>query len=111
MYKQLDLYKNLSIEILNLLKEDKFDKFDEIDEILDKRSLLIKEIHKNQQTEFKKLYVESNAYDIDKEIKSIFEKKIGNIKDEIKTQKKIKQVNYSYINANKEKINIFNKKV
>ncbi len=40
MYKQLDLYKNLSIEILKLLKEDKFD---EIDEILDKRSLLIEE--------------------------------------------------------------------
>ncbi|HSQ88377.1 hypothetical protein [Romboutsia sp.] len=108
MYKQLDLYKNLSIELLNLLKEDKFD---EIDEILDKRSLLIKEIYKNQQTEFKKLYVESNAYDIDKEIKSIFEKKIGNIKDEIKIQKKIKQANYSYINKNVENINIFNKKV
>ncbi len=108
MYKQLDLYKNLSIEILKLLKEDKFD---EIDEILDRRSLLIKEIHKRQQTEFKKLYIESDIFQIDKEIKSIFEKEIGNIKDEIKAQKKIKQVNYSYINTKKENLNIFNKKV
>jgi hypothetical protein len=108
MYKQLDLYKNLSIELLNLLKEDKFD---EIDEILDKRSLLIGEIHKKQQTEFKKLYIESDIFQIDKEIESIFEKEIGNLKDEIKTQKKIKQANYSYININKENVNIFNEKV
>ncbi len=108
MHKKLDLYENLSIEILGLLKEDKFD---EIDEILDKRSLLIEEVDKKQQTEFKNLYVESDVYDIDKEIKNMFEKKMVNVKDEIKTQKKMKQVNYSYINTNKENLNIFNKKV
>ncbi|MPM90796.1 hypothetical protein SDC9_137918 [bioreactor metagenome] len=108
MYKQLDLYKNLSIEILKLLKEDKFD---EIDEMLDRRSLLIEEMNEKQQAEFKKSYIESDIFQIDKEIKSIFEKEIGNIKDEIKNQKKIKQVNYSYINTKKENLNIFNQKV
>lgn len=108
MYKQLDLYKNLSIEILKLLKEDKFD---EIDEMLDRRSLLIEEMNEKQQAEFKKSYIESDIFQIDKEIKSIFEKEIGNIKDEIKKQKKIKQVNYSYINTKKENLNIFNQKV
>ncbi len=71
----------------------------------------MKKIDKKQQTEFKKLYIESDIFEIDKEIKNMFEKKIGKIKDEIKTQKKIKQVNYSYINTNKENLNIFNKKV
>lgn len=108
MYKQLDLYKNLSIEILKLLKEDKFD---EIDEMLDRRSLLIEEMNEKQQAEFKKSYIESDIFQIDKEIKSIFEKEIGKIKDEIKNQKKIKQVNYSYINTKKENLNIFNQKV
>jgi len=108
MYKQLDLYKNLSMELLKLLKEDKFD---EIDEMLDKRNLIIEEVDKKQQAEFKKLYVKSDVFEIDKELKNIFEKKISNIKDEIKTQKKIKQVNYSYINTSKENLNIFNKKV
>jgi hypothetical protein len=108
MYKQLELYKNLSMELLDLLKRDEFD---EIDKILDKRNSVIEELDKKQRTKFKKLYIESNTHDIDKEIKNIFEKKIVNIKYEIKTQKKVRQANYSYIKIKQENLNIFNKKV
>jgi hypothetical protein len=96
------------MQLLKILKEDKFD---EIDEILDKRSLIIEVLNKKQNSEFKELYIESDVFEIDKELKNIFEKKVSDIKDEIKNQKKIKQANYSYINTNKENINIFNKKV
>jgi hypothetical protein len=96
------------MELLKILKEDKFG---EIDEILDKRSFIIEALDKKQNSKFKELYVKSDVFEIDKELKNIFSEKISNIKNEIKTQKKIKQVNYSYIKTSKENLNIFNEKI
>lgn len=106
MKNQLNLYKDISLEILKSLRENRFD---DLDNLINKRYILINEV--DNINEFKKSYLKEDTYNIDKEIQEMFSKELDSVKSEIKEYKLSQMANNSYVHFNKEKINIFNKKV
>ena len=56
-------------------------------------------------------YIKKRLYNIDIEIKELFEVKILDTKREIIEYKKNQNVNFAYTNMNKLNLNIFSKKV
>lgn len=106
MTEEIKLYKRISLEIVELLKQEKFD---EVNLLLDKRQELIDRVY--EVSIFKKSLINENIIEIDSTIKIILEKSIMKVKDEIKEHRKSQNVNDSYIYLNREKLNIFNKKV
>ncbi|RDY24506.1 hypothetical protein CHF27_002380 [Romboutsia maritimum] len=106
MKEKVCLYKEISLKIIKTLNDEQFE---EIDYLLQQREdVLNEEIKKD---ELKKMLIENGLLEVDKQIKSLFDEKMTKIKDEIKEHKRLNQANSSYINFNKEKLNIFNKKV
>lgn len=104
--KNTKLYKEISLEIIKLFENDGLDK---IEELLDERQQILNSEIKNEK--FKKILVDEGIVEIDKTIHNLLNKSIDEVKREIQEYKVSKQANNSYINFNKEKLNIFNKKV
>ncbi|MGX4600755.1 flagellar protein FliT [Faecalimicrobium sp. JNUCC 81] len=106
MKEIVKLYKDISLEIIECINKSELDK---VDSLLNKRQeILESEINKS---ELKKLLIDNKILDIDKKIHNLLNENIDKVKDEIKEHKVSKQANNNYSYFNKEKLNIFNKKV
>lgn len=106
MKKTTNEYKEISLELIEKLKSNDVDN---INEILDKRQEIIENV--SDEKIFKDILIKDGIKDIDNQIHLLLEEKITEIKNRIKDHNKSKQANDFYMNFNKDKLNIFNKKV
>ncbi len=106
MIQKSKLYKDISIKIIDNLNKGELDN---IDRLLYERQVLLEE--ENSISELKKILINDGILDIDKNIHKLLSENIDRVKCEIREHKKSERVNSSYINFNKEKLNIFNQKV
>jgi len=100
------LYKQISLEIIEAIKNDNIDI---LNELFDKRQSILNE--SNDKNSLKESFIKSDIVEIDNEIKNLLSKEIEKTKNEIKEHRRSTVVNNSYIQNNKENLNIFNKKV
>lgn len=106
--KELSIYKEISIQILNSLdKED----YGDIDNMLEERQKILVSINEESKVDFMESYNKMNIIELDEDIERLLHEKIREVKKELHEYKLTKQVNTMYSNLNREKINIFNKKV
>ena len=106
----INLYKNISEEILKILEANDLDDFKLVSEFK-KRQDLIDSLNEKELEEFRKAYNEEDIYKMDKVIKDKLEKEILAVKKEIRNFKVNKTANSAYANMNKNNLNIFYKKV
>lgn len=99
-------YKQISLDIIDKLENNNTYY---IDELLNERQKILDNV--SDRKLFKQILVEDGIFEIDEKIHSLIKENIIKVKMEIVEHKKSKQANNSYINYNKENLNIFNKKV
>ena len=102
----IKLYKQITLEIIQCLKEDKIE---ELEILFEKREKILQEEKNNKN--FKDLMINIGIIDLDKTIKNLLNQNMIKIKLEIQKQKLSTITNNTYINNNQQKINIFNAKV
>ena len=102
----IKLYKKITLEIIQCLKDDKIE---ELEILFEKREKILQEEKNNKN--FKDLMINIGIIDLDKTIKKILNQNMIKIKLEIQKQKLSTITNNTYINNNQQKINIFNAKV
>ena len=102
----IKLYKKITLEIIQCLKDDKIE---ELEIIIEKREKILQEEKNNKN--FKDLMINIGIIDLDKTIKNLLNQNMIKIKLEIQKQKLSTITNNTYINNNQQKINIFNAKV
>ncbi|GAA0091808.1 flagellar protein FliT [Paraclostridium bifermentans] len=106
MIELANKYKEISLDIINKLKNKEIE---EINELLDIRQNILDDVTNLKQ--FKEILLKENIFNIDESIRSLLKERIESTKEEIKEHNKSKKANMSYINIAKENLNIFNKKV
>lgn len=106
MIELANKYKDISLDIINKLKNKDTE---EINELLDIRQNILDDVTNSKQ--FKEILFKENILDIDENIKILLKEQIEHTKKEIKEHNKSKKASMSYINIGKENLNIFNKKV
>ena len=100
------LYKQISLEIINAIENNNIDI---LNELFEKRQNIL-----NNSENINKLkddLIKSEILEIDNKIKTLLSKEIEKTKSEIKEHRRSIMVNNSYIQNNKEILNLFNKKV
>ena len=102
----IKLYKKITLEIIQCLKEDKIE---ELEILFEKREKILQEEKNNKN--FKDLMINIGIIDLDKTIKNLLNQNMIKIKLEIQKQKLSTITNNTYTNNNQQKINIFNAKV
>ena len=102
----IKLYKKITLEIIQCLKDDKIE---ELEILFEKREKILQEEKNNKN--FKDLMINIGIIDLDKTIKNLLNQNMIKIKLEIQKQKLSTITNNTYINNNQQKINIFNAKV
>ena len=102
----IKLYKKITLEIIQYLKDDKIE---ELEILFEKREKILQEEKNNKN--FKDLMINIGIIDLDKTIKNLLNQNMIKIKLEIQKQKLSTITNSTYINNNQQKINIFNAKV
>lgn len=102
----IKLYKKITLEIIQCLKDDKIE---ELEILFEKREKILQEEKNNKN--FKNLMINIGIIDLDKTIKNLLNQNMIKIKLEIQKQKLSTITNNTYINNNQQKINIFNAKV
>ena len=102
----IKLYKKITLEIIQCLKEDKIE---ELEILFEKREKILQEEKNNKN--FKDLMINIGIIDLDKTIKNLLNQNMIKIKLEIQKQKLSTITNNTYINNSQKKINIFNAKV
>ena len=105
-YYNIKLYKKITLEIIQCLKDDKIE---ELEILFEKREKILQEEKNNKN--FKDLMINIGIIDLDKTIKNLLNQNMIKIKLEIQKQKLSTITNNTYINNNQQKINIFNAKV
>ena len=99
----IKLYKKITLEIIQCLKDDKIE---ELEILFEKREKILQEEKNNKN--FKDLMINIGIIDLDKTIKNLLNQNMIKIKLEIQKQKLSTITNNTYINNNQQKINIFN---
>ena len=102
----IKLYKKITLEIIQCLKDDKIE---ELEILFEKREKILQEEKNNKN--FKDLMINIGIIDLDKTIKNLLNQNMIKIKLEIQKQKLSTITNNTYIKNNQQKINIFNAKV
>ena len=102
----IKLYKKITLEIIQCLKDDKIE---ELEILFEKREKILQEEKNNKN--FKDLMINIGIIDLDKTIKNLLNQNMIKIKLEIQKQKLSTITNNTYINKYQQKINIFNAKV
>ena len=102
----IKLYKKITLEIIQCLKDDKIE---ELEILFEKREKILQEEKNNKN--FKDLMINIGIIDLEKTIKNLLNQNMIKIKLEIQKQKLSTITNNTYINNNQQKINIFNAKV
>ncbi|MCC0641111.1 MULTISPECIES: flagellar protein FliT [unclassified Clostridioides] len=106
--EKINLYKIISEQILSMITNNKYK---DINSKLDERQDIINGINEIDKDSFIEKYNELGMLEIDNEIKGILNEQLAIVKKELYEYRLTKQVNTMYSNSNREKINIFNKKV
>lgn len=106
----INLYKNISLEILKILNEDDIDN-EKLEYNIEKRQEIIDSLRNEDLESFKNHYKNSEIIKIDNEIKILLGKKIIEVRKELNSYKTKRSVNTAYVNMNKNNMNIFSKKV
>lgn len=102
----VNLYKNITLEIIQCLKDDNIEV---LEELFENRQGILDEEKYNK--EFKEAMIELGIVDLDKNIKNLLHQNMIKTKLEIQKHKLSTVTNNTYINNNQQKINIFNAKV
>ena len=97
----IKLYKKITLEIIQCLKDDKIE---ELEILFEKREKILQEEKNNKN--FKDLMINIGIIDLDKTIKNLLNQNMIKIKLEIQKQKLSTITNNTYINNNQQKINI-----
>lgn len=100
------LYKEITLEIIKCLKEDKLDN---LEILFEKRESILEEEKENKY--FKESMIDIGIIDLDKTIKELLHQNMIKTKLEIQKHRLSTITNNSYMNINTQKINIFNAKV
>lgn len=106
--EKLDLYKAVSIDVINMLNRDEYDN---ITNRLEKRQEIIESVDSEDKEEFISIYEKRELVELDKKIKYLIIEKIEKVKRDLLEYSLTKQVNKAYSDLSREKTNIFNKKV
>lgn len=104
-------YKEISLELITRLENGELDI---IEKLLDNRQEILNQEILNEESNkkrFKDILVKQGILEIDNNISNLLNENIIKVKNEIREHKMSKQANNSYINFNKNKLNIFNEKV
>ena len=104
--ENVNLYKEITLEIIKYLKNDKLE---QLEDLFEKRQNLLEEEKDNK--EFKESMIELGIIDLDKTIKELLHQNMIRTKLEIQKHRLSTITNNSYMNNNQQKINIFNAKV
>ena len=104
--ENVNLYKEITLEIIKYLKEDKLE---QLEDLFEKRQNLLEEEKDNK--EFKESMIELGIIDLDKTIKELLHQNMIRTKLEIQKHRLYSLTNNTYINNSQKKINIFNAKV
>jgi len=105
----MKLYKELSLAMLEALKEEEYDDFDLLLE--ERQSIIEAFAEKEEEHYFENLYKGFEVDKIDLSIRALLATQIQKTKLEIRDYKVKIQGNNSYNNMKKENINIFSTKV
>lgn len=106
----IELYKNISLDIIELLNKYEIDN-NKLEYMIGKRQEVINGLKEADLEDFKKNYKSSDIVELDKKIKSILGEKIIEVRKEISSYKTKRVVNTIYVNMNKNNLNIFSRKV
>ena len=104
--ENVNLYKEITLEIIKYLKENKLE---QLEDLFEKRQNLLEEEKDNK--EFKESMIELGIIDLGKTIKELLHQNMIKTKLEIQKHRLSTITNNSYMNNNQQKINIFNAKV
>ncbi|MGO1043852.1 flagellar protein FliT [Clostridioides difficile] len=106
--EKLHLYKDISLQIIDLIKKEEYAN---ISNSLNERQDIINSISESDKNDFIELYKSMKIIEIDNKIRNILQEELLEVKKELHEYKLTKQVNTMYYSLNREKANIFNKKV
>ncbi|MCC0783688.1 flagellar protein FliT [Clostridioides sp. ES-S-0108-01] len=106
--EKLVLYREISLQIINLIDKEEYQY---ISNKLNDRQKIINSIDENDKESFISIYVDMKLIDIDNKIQNALQKNLLEVKKELHKYKLTKQVNTIYSKLNREKVNIFSKKV
>ncbi|MGX9758135.1 flagellar protein FliT [Clostridioides difficile] len=106
--EKIDLYRDISIQIIDMLKEEEYEG---ITKNLEKRQDILDGIDLKDKEVFLNMYKSESLIELDKDIKELILINIEKVKKDLLEYNLTKQVNKVYSNLSREKINIFNKKV
>lgn len=106
----INLYKNISLNIIKILNEDDIDD-DKLEHNIEKRQEVINSLDERELEGFRKHYKDSQLLQLDNKIKILLEKKIIEVRKELNSYKTKRSINTIYVNMNKNNLNIFSRKV
>lgn len=106
----IDKYKSISEEIFKIVNSE------EVDDVqlkikLEKRQKLISSLQGQVLDSFREYYKNNGLYDIDEKIKIKLKEHMIAVRKELSQYKLNKKGNTVYANMNKNKLNIFSRKV
>ena len=102
----VNLYKEITLEIIKCLKEENIDN---IDALFKRRENILDEEKDNKN--FKESMIKLGIIELDKTIKDLLHQNMIKTKLEIQKHRLSTVTNNTYMNNNQQKINIFNAKV
>lgn len=102
----VNLYKEITLEIIKCLKEENIDN---LDDLFKRRENILDEEKDNKN--FKESMINIGIIDLDKTIKDLLHQNMIKTKLEIQRHRISTVTNNTYMNNNQQKINIFNAKV
>lgn len=106
MIDTVNLYKEISLEIIDLLKNDDMDK---LDELLNKRQEILDKDDEKEKLRY--LLIKNGILEIDEEISRLFDESLIKVRRQIKEYKRSQQATNCYTSSNRKNLQIFYKKV
>ncbi|CZR95486.1 MULTISPECIES: flagellar protein FliT [unclassified Clostridioides] len=106
--EKINLYKDISLKIINLIEKEEYKN---ISNRLNERQDIINSISEVDKNDFIQFYNSMELIEIDNKIRVTLQEQLLEVKKELHEYKFTKQANTMYSSLNREKVNIFNKKV
>ncbi|MCC0654153.1 MULTISPECIES: flagellar protein FliT [unclassified Clostridioides] len=106
--EKINLYKDISLQIITLIEKEEYKN---ISNRLNERQNIINSISEVDKNDFIQFYNDMELIEIDDRIRNSLQEQLSEVKKELHEYKLTKQVNTMYYSLNREKVNIFNKKV
>ncbi|MDB0440909.1 flagellar protein FliT [Clostridioides difficile] len=106
--EKINLYKDISLQIITLIEKEEYKN---ISNRLNERQDIINSVSEVDKNDFIQLYNDKELIEIDDKIRNSLQEQLSEVKKELHEYKLTKQVNTMYYSLNREKVNIFNKKV